>query len=83
MSKCLRAVHLGCTCLRVLSLELCLGADETSLVRYSSYRSNDHYQRQRVLQKERAIVSREARHGRGVDLFQERTHQQLQLWLPE
>lgn len=42
------------------SLELCLGADGTSLVRYSSYRSNDHYQRQRVLQKERAIVSREA-----------------------
>lgn len=30
----------------------------SSLVRYSSYRSHDHYQRQRVLQKERAIVSR-------------------------
>lgn len=29
-----------------------------SLGRYSSYRSHDHYQRQRVLQKERAIVSR-------------------------
>lgn len=30
----------------------------SSHVRYSSYRSHDHYQRQRVLQKERAIVSR-------------------------
>lgn len=32
----------------------------SSLVRYSSYRSHDQYQRQRVLQKERAIVSRGA-----------------------
>ena len=40
------------------------GADGTFLVRSSSYRSNDHYQRQRVLQKERAIVSGEARPGR-------------------
>lgn len=30
----------------------------SSHVRFSSYRSHDHYQRQRVLQKERAIVSR-------------------------
>ena len=35
-----------------------------SFVRYSSYRSHDHYQRQRVLQKERAIVSRGTGHGR-------------------
>ena len=35
-----------------------------SLVRYSSYRSHDHYQRQRVLQKERAIVSRGTGAGR-------------------
>lgn len=33
-------------------------------VRYSSYRSHDHYQRQRVLQKERAIVSRGIGPGR-------------------
>lgn len=51
-------------CLRVLSLDLYLGADGTFLVRYSSYRSNDHYQRQRVLQKERAIVSTAAGHWR-------------------
>lgn len=48
------------------------GLTTSSLVRYSSYRSHDHYQRQRVLQKERAIVSRGTGHGRrGLVLRQE------------
>lgn len=34
-----------------------------SLARYGSYRAHDHYQRQRVLQKERAIVSGVGRGG--------------------
>lgn len=57
----MESVHLGCKCLRVLRLEISMSGGlmaPSSHVRYGSYRSHDHYQRQRVLQKERAIVSR-------------------------